>query len=417
MVGESDDSAEYFGELLPQSPLGQSAGESTPVTQFKPWHLPRKQHVRSAQWSAAIERLIDELIDERPVKYLCLPGEDLLDIGTVADLCERKGRKLRYLGFDTDMQQPSISTQRLVSQQIISQRGCVEPGSVIVPDNFASIGNQNSKGYRSLRDGGSYDVVNLDLCDSFTSSASKLHQALMQILAHQFNNRAESWLLFLTTRSEIDGVAPVERDAYLRLLIGNASESTAFLGLVGGIFEQVFPVVPSADDIMNCCRSRANLSGKMLSLGIGKWLASIAIARDPWRVDLLSVWSYRTGLTSPRAEEFARTPPNLFSLVFKFQKIQVGRADANGLAADTVGGVVPSEIQLAEKMAKCVKSHTKDVDTDLADDQALATKLQSECEALLQVRNYSLSHYRDWLKPSQRAATGALAPATSGSGL
>lgn len=399
MVEDPGDT-DAFGELLPQAALDQPAGDSTPVTDFKPWHLPRKQHVRSTQWNAPIAGLIDELSERQTIRYLCLPGEDLLDIATVADLCEQKGRKLRYLGFDTDMQRQNISTQRLVSHQIIAQKPSIEPESSIVPDNFASIANLNSKGYLSLRDGGSYDVVNLDLCDSFTSSASNLHDALMRILTHQFNSRAQSWLLFLTTRSELGALPHGEQQAYFRLLSSNASSSAAFLLLIGEILGQSLSSAPEAELLTQHCHSNPSLSGQMLSLGIGKWLASIAREPDPWRVDMLSVWSYRTGMSSSRATEFAQQPANLFSIVFKFRKIQVGRIDTIGLANSTSGGIVPSEPQMAEKMAKCVRHNTKDVDTELAADPALAAKLQSECEDQLSVRNYSISHYREWLKPS-----------------
>lgn len=398
MSGESD-----FEELLPAGDLDAPGSRAEPISEFKPWHHPRKQYVRSHQWGAAIESLVDELTDRHVLSYLCLPGEDMLDVGVLADLCHRKGRRLRYLGYDTALQAPSQSTQRIASMQIVGLKPSVERESLVVPDDFSSISNQQSNGYRYLKNGGTYDVVNLDLCDSFTSEVSPQHAALMGLVAHQCGLRAEPWLLFLTTRSEFGRVAQSERAVYLGLLSRNADQSAVFLSLLGEVLGREVERPLPLGVLEEVCSVDAAISGRVLSLGIGKWLAGIVSQPEIWRVDLLSIWSYRTGVVSARAEEFARGPANLFSLAFRFTKVIGPRHDPNGLAGRVGGGIPPTEVQLAEKMAKCVRQYARDLDVDLERDNPLMMKLQTECEELLAARNYSLPHYREWLAGAGRS--------------
>jgi hypothetical protein len=57
--------------------VGDGTYEASAPEQLKflPWHRPRKQFVRQRQWSAEIERLLDDCpITDGKLKYLGLPG-------------------------------------------------------------------------------------------------------------------------------------------------------------------------------------------------------------------------------------------------------------------------------------------------------------------------------------------------------
>ena len=71
--------------------------------EFSSWHKPRKQWIRKYQWLHEIGILLKgiKFRDDRPLKYLSLPGDDLLDVRVLHELCVRQKLSLRYLGFST----------------------------------------------------------------------------------------------------------------------------------------------------------------------------------------------------------------------------------------------------------------------------------------------------------------------------
>lgn len=395
-------------EIIPAEQLEHAEAGALPTVDFKPWHLPRKHHVRKSQWGRAFERLLPEIPDRLLIKYLCLPGEDLLDVQILADICKREGRTLRYLGFDTSEHKSRRTLQRVSAEQILRQTGVVDAQSEVLPDYFSSVARQNSKGNRSLRDGGSYDVVNLDLCDAFTSDPTQpMHSAILELLTHQCNRRGEPWLLFITTRSETARINQDELRSYADCIQHNAASSVEFLSqllAIGGLAATMH-----ADDacaaLMSQLPEDTGLCGRYLALGVGKWLLNVLLQHDPWRVDLLSLQCYRTGLASAEAFRHASGAPNLFSMAFKFEKIRAERVDRVGIVPSSEDGLdgtsprfsIPTELSLAEKMAKCVRQHTVDIDSELQAQSAVRSQLLEECASLLKVRYYSENAYREWV--------------------
>lgn len=106
---------------------------AVPEKGFKPWHKPRKHFVRLRQWSDEVKALITDLsrmragaLPER-LRYLTLPGDELLDIRVLHDACAEKKVRLRYLGFNT----PEGGVRRLESElsQAKVQRAQIPPCS------------------------------------------------------------------------------------------------------------------------------------------------------------------------------------------------------------------------------------------------------------------------------------------------
>src|SRR4051812_13411813 len=100
--------------IYPETP-GHAVPEPIPLKAFQPWHLPRKQWVRHFQWRECTKRLIDGLqLDDRPLRYLGLPGTELLDLEVLANFCVEKNLRFRYLGLNSGAQSPGQqTTQRL----------------------------------------------------------------------------------------------------------------------------------------------------------------------------------------------------------------------------------------------------------------------------------------------------------------
>src|SRR6266545_1229360 len=70
---------------------------------FKPWHKPRKQHIRVHLWGEAIRALIkaNGLTAGDVLHYLGMPGEDFLDLRSLDTVCRNAKIKVRYLGLDS----------------------------------------------------------------------------------------------------------------------------------------------------------------------------------------------------------------------------------------------------------------------------------------------------------------------------
>ena len=69
---QDDLTAGIFGDVEYVAPLPEPK-------EFKPWHKPRKQFVRRKQWSALLQGLYETREPEDPLRYLGLPGTDLID--------------------------------------------------------------------------------------------------------------------------------------------------------------------------------------------------------------------------------------------------------------------------------------------------------------------------------------------------
>jgi len=133
---------------------------------FKAWHKPRKQWVRQEQWLKETESLIRRLrLDGRSLlRYLSLPGEDMLDIRMIAKLCEKKGLGLKCLGYDEGARGLTNQTEVNISWNEVSNN--IETTSTILPDNIAVLKNLRSQAFSYVKEHGPFDIINLDLCGS-----------------------------------------------------------------------------------------------------------------------------------------------------------------------------------------------------------------------------------------------------------
>lgn len=177
---------------------------------FFPWHRPRKQFVRVEQWCAQIGRLLDDgaqlTLDANTLKYCGLPGIDLIDLRCFHNsICVPRALKLRFLGFNSAVAPGSSDQVELnISRDEIAKLDQIDPESEVVSDDIRMVANAKSLAHSKMSIFGPFDVVNLDLCDSFGAEEAGLfnvnyYNAVAQLMAIQARQKTP-WLLFLTTR-------------------------------------------------------------------------------------------------------------------------------------------------------------------------------------------------------------------------
>ena len=160
---------------------------SAPLPVSKPflaWHRPRKQYVRDKQWSQQISRLLrDHPPQDNTLRYLGLPGVDLLDLRYFNSMvCQPKAVSLCFLGFN-NAARPSTSAgiELNISIDEVMKTSGIDPRSSIIRDDFSSLANLSSLAFKSAKNIGPYDVINLDLCDGFGAKPPEQNLSLIHI--------------------------------------------------------------------------------------------------------------------------------------------------------------------------------------------------------------------------------------------
>ena len=231
-MNRTEDNKNLDQGIFPSQPEHITPGgeEIVRKKELKPWLLPRKQWVREKQWIVQISQLIDELdLVDRPLRYFSLPGEDLLDVRIVLELCKQKKLQLRYLGFDNGTYSQKTEAELNISKNEVFQSEVIFPGSDVKKDDFAMIANPNSQAYNDTKVGGPYDIINLDLCDSISSTGKdSYHHALHNLINYQIAEHSQPWLFFLTTRADPSEVNINHFISYWINLKRNVEHSSTF---------------------------------------------------------------------------------------------------------------------------------------------------------------------------------------------
>src|SRR5687767_14563357 len=83
-----------------------------PLRHVKPWHKPRKQWIRRNQWLKEMSDLCELLKfrERQTLRYLSLPGEDLLDVRVLRECCVARQLKLKYLGLNDEYSSETPNT-------------------------------------------------------------------------------------------------------------------------------------------------------------------------------------------------------------------------------------------------------------------------------------------------------------------
>ncbi len=358
---------------------------------FLPWHQPRKQFVRHHQWCEQIGRMLDETpLTDGTLKYLGLPGVDLLDIRhfhTV--LCEARNINLRFLGFISSARPSSSAhTELNISLDEVRRLSRVDPRSLVIGDNFALVAKENSIACHKARELGPYDVINLDLCDGFGAQApgelnNSYYDAVNSLFALQARTK-NPWLLLLTTRADKQNVDPNVLQALLTKYVDNLANCQAFLDASREKF---------AIETEEALRDAAETPDGLLSVfltGLCKWFLGLALANQPpTSVELRSVIGYRVDRDAEHED--------LISLALRFTPTFVPAGDPLGLAGQPAAA--PDECILSARALKRVAKRI-DADQKLAGDAGLNERMIDATAALLGLARYDTVAYKVWLQNS-----------------
>lgn len=365
---------------------------------FQPWHRPRKQYVRGLQWARELRYLARDLhLESGELRYLTLPGSDLLDIRYIAQtVCAPNMIRLRYLGFNTAASPASVGQAEVNSSQFALNRfDSIHPESEVFPGDLRHVADTSSISWERVHRAGPFHAINLDLCGGFageerTPGLPNYFTALQALLQNQAESD-EDFLLFITTRMDEASVSAEARRGLDQVALKiratcerYAQEFSEAWGLAGEDLGR-----PTADVVS---------AGEAFMLGLTQWIVTRGVALG-LKASVRSFMTYRTGSTSGEDD--------LLSLAIRFSKSPY-------ILADDVGLVRPHSRQLPADARECEQSANipsrvvgrTQVDEVLRREaEKFQRCLQDSCE-LLSSAGYDEELYRNWvMEESDRYAT------------
>ncbi len=364
-----------------------TAPEARTPKGFKPWHKPRKQFVRSRQWCAQISRMISDVFPENnTLKYLGLPGDDLLDLRYIhQQICKPNNLKLKFLGFNYNANPASSKGAELnISLDEISKLELIDPSSDVIGDNICQIANQNSVAWDRTKKMGPFDIINFDLCDGFGNQAhdgfkDNHYNTVYQLMSLQAR-RTNPWLLLLTTRTGQQhtntGVLNRLRDLYNKNLV----DCPEFLRESSNKF-----AINDSTSLAAVTAVSKGISDVFL-ISICKWIATLAARQNPAaKVEIKSVIGYNI---DPQVNH-----QDLISIAIRIEPTLAGAVDPVGLANHQA--TLPDECATALQALN--KVHTlRDADSILSGDKELMGEMITETASLLSAARYDVSAYEAW---------------------
>lgn len=355
--------------------------------EFSPWHRPRKQFVRHRQWLEQISRMLDESPPtEQTLKYLGLPGVDLLDLRFFHEnLCVQRGLKLRFLGFNTAANPSNeAQTELNISLDEVRRLPGVDPQSNVIGDDVRAIANQSSIAWKRTFDLAPYDVVNLDLCDGFgvddpaDTGLPTYFDALNALVSLQAHSKTP-WLLLLTTRSGKQQVHAEVFKKFVDKYASNLVDCPQFKSASLELFQ--FNQIPAEIDV-------AKHFLPLFLCGLCKWMLNLAVGlKPPFSIAIKSVVGYRIDHSAPHED--------LVSVAARFEPLFTPVADSMGLAQNEPAPEV-DECDFAVKALKRV-SKLANADDILRNDAQLHAEMVDATATLLSVARYDADAYRQWV--------------------
>ncbi len=389
-----------FGESDPEMEQGV-APQATPFsiqtrTGFLPWHKPRKQWIRREQWASSIEQLADTLAladQQEPLRYLSMPGPDLLDIRSIHPICLQKNIKLQFVGLNAG----NDDNNKAVTQALLSQvraLPAVHEASEIVEDRLEHLWRRDTVSYKRIIDlERSFDVINMDLCGSFTegmpSNGDTVPKALGALLEHQANKRTKDWLFFITSKVDSPSVDQATMQKLMEHLNSRFEEEPEFLAAVleNGLLQphEVRENTVALDQLS------AQSYACMFTVGMGLWMVELVTGTEPgWKATMLPHYEYRVA---------PREVCDMVSLGFYCARLRPHPAPNilnDRPVADLPATDKPALIRRSiNKIRERVRDR-HDVDLKLHLDPALYAASLDEAAALMVECLYDEARYREW---------------------
>lgn len=354
--------------------------------EFKPWHRPRKQFVRREQWAEQVSRLYADRPAGDPLRYLGLPGTDLIDLRYLHDqVCRPADRPLIFLGLNSEARPDSPARRELdISLYEVNRLpNVLQEHCEVIHDDFRRLSDESSIAWKRARTLGPFDVVNIDLCDGLASDSPAVQQsiydAIGQVTALQ-GHSLTPWLLLITTRIGPNMFHADAEAAILQRFQDNVSTCDGFVEECQQHLGLDATVVDAAT-----CSGEDYL--KLMIVALGKWLAKLVQASRSSQVVLVSTLGYRVVKSAPCED--------LVSIALRCEPIF--QRPENALAPTPPQPF--DECRTAKRIVKRAASR-KDVDSILEADSDAYEGLVAEMEELLTAARYDVSRYRPWLGSS-----------------
>lgn len=365
---------------------------------FKPWHKPRKHWIRINQWCAETTKLITQFKkrDNKVLTYLSLPGPDMLDIRALHDECIKFGYLVKYLGFnDPAVETDNEQTELNISRNELANLPGIHPESLIVPDRFEAIAStaKVAVAYQHLENFGSFDVVNLDLCNSIAAHVPLEQQetyfsAIAALVEHQSKNRTEPWLLFVTTRVDDSTVNPKALKKLLECVKANVQQHQQFCTDLNNILKLDAATINSAAN--GDKKLKPNELYHAFSVAFGKWLLRFLSSGSPiWTLDMLDSWAYHVNR--------GNDAPDMISLAYKCMPVVKLKTDHFKLGQNHHGNnnqASISERDAAIKLIPMVKG-VCNIDTRLKNDAIELKATIADAARLMELARYNRNEYID----------------------
>lgn len=382
-----EDEQESFSQDL----FGNNVYEAAPRYKkiFLPWHRPRKQFVRHKQWCEQIKLLIQETLpDNKVIKYLGLPGDDLLDLKYFhREICVPNGLGLRYLGFNNSAEATSPQNVELnISRDELNKMQYIDPRSDVIPDNICQIANKKSMAWQRSFAMCPFDIINIDLCDGFAKDppAKFLHshyEALSQLLTFQ-KTQKQPWLFFLTTRTSKGDIQQEVFNKLKQLYNQNLKDCPSFFEKSKDHFSII-----DEDSLNNAIETEKGISDVFL-ISLCKWISGMLLSQiPPSKISLKSVIGYKV------AKEASN--PDLMSIALKVEPNFTPTADSLGLTVPKTS--ILNECDIASGIVNRVFKQV-DADSILNDNIELMNEMIEMSMQLLKEARYDVSGYKDWVR-------------------
>lgn len=358
-----------------------------PKKEFLPWHRPRKQYVRHAQWCGEIEKLVTESPrEDGKLKYLGLPGVDLLDLRYFhSQVCEPKGLQLRFLGFNSGAQPNSnLQAELNISLDEVRRLPYVDEMSDVIGDNFSLVATEKSIAAKRAHQLGPFDIINLDLCDGFGAQApgvlqNTYYDAVHRLFALQSRSKMP-WLLLLTTRTDQPNIDQKVLARLIEKYVDNLKKCVSFLKAS----KEEFSIETEAA-VSSAVGTPPGLCSIFVT-GICKWLVGLALAHKPQlNVELRSAIGYRVATEA--------THEDLVSLALRFSPTIAPASDPMKLAKEAAQ---LDECKICTSLVARIAKRV-DVDKRLKDNATLHSEMVDASAKLLSEARYDADEYRKWV--------------------
>jgi len=385
---------EFDDELLVGRVSRRPTVEEPPQKIFKPWHRPRKQWIRRYQWHDGLLEMVRDTHfpdDSRIVRYLSLPGEDLLDVRVLREACEQAGADLRFTGLNSVRRNSADDIQLNIAESDVRGLPWIHSGSTILRERFESIANNGSLAHDAVRRSGPFHAVNVDLCDHIALRAAGERQptildALAEVIRLQLRHANHPWLLFITTRVSPDRIDAHNLGALIRAVRDNVDASPEFGERTAGLLETEAEHLQAAlDDPTNLDPQRFM---NLFALGFGKWLLRFLGQGSSVQMLPSCFYSVQAGR------------PDMLSLGFRCEAVQLPVVDRYRMVGgNNLGDAADTEIDHAMQLLEATVGMF-DLDARLEGDTQLAESVTLESADLLRSAHYDVDGqlgYREWL--------------------